>query len=147
MQEISPELKITCMSDTHGNVELLDPNLEGDIFIHAGDFTQYSKEEDFFGFLTYLSKLKFRYKVVICGNNERAFDEAHAKNIKVPQGEFRGLRSTRNACRSIVSIWKTPAQRLRGSECLAHQPRSSMGLWASLTTGKMEELYGRTFPT
>lgn len=49
-------------------------NLEGDFFIHAGDFTQYCKEGDFEEFCSLLDRLKFRHKIVICGNHEIDFD-------------------------------------------------------------------------
>lgn len=64
------------MSDTHDthhkiNVESLPP---GDIFIHAGDFTKYSRPEEIKMFRTFLNSLPYKYKVVIAGNHDFVFD-------------------------------------------------------------------------
>lgn len=49
--------------------------MKGDIFIHAGDFTDYGIEQDFIRFFHYLDKLSgFRYKIVIAGNHEISLD-------------------------------------------------------------------------
>ena len=48
--------------------------MSGDIFIHAGDFTDYGREKDFKNFFRYLERLEFRYKVVISGNHEIILD-------------------------------------------------------------------------
>lgn len=43
----SRKWKVCCVSDTHGKMVLMDIfQTEGDLFIHAGDFTQYSKQGD-----------------------------------------------------------------------------------------------------
>lgn len=68
-QGSTKEYKIVVMSDTHGNVEHLNKTLSGDIFIHAGDFTHYCTSPHVHAFLNYLDTLKFRYKIVTCGNN------------------------------------------------------------------------------
>lgn len=44
--------------------------MKGDIFIHAGDFTDYGIEEDFIKFFAFLDKLTtFKYKIVTGGNH------------------------------------------------------------------------------
>ena len=62
------------MSDTHGK-EDVKWEMEGDIFIHAGDFTMYSHEKSLFKFCEQLDKLRFKHKIVICGNHEINFDK------------------------------------------------------------------------
>jgi len=66
------------VSDTHGEYQELNriyALMKGDIFIHAGDFTDYGREEDFIKFYDYLDNLKnFRYKIVIAGNHEISLD-------------------------------------------------------------------------
>jgi len=49
--------------------------MEGDIFIHAGDFTLYSNEKHLFKFCEQLDKLRFKHKIVVCGNHEINFDK------------------------------------------------------------------------
>jgi predicted phosphodiesterase len=67
------------ISDTHSKFsqfeELLESNTSGDIFICAGDFTTYGRQEHFVKFLHFLERLQFRHKVVIAGNHEIAMDE------------------------------------------------------------------------
>jgi len=48
--------------------------MSGDIFIHAGDFTDYGREEDFTNFFSKLERLKFKHKIVIAGNHEISLD-------------------------------------------------------------------------
>jgi 3',5'-cyclic AMP phosphodiesterase CpdA len=48
--------------------------MTGDIFIHAGDFTDYGREEHFTKFFDFLDKLKFKHKIVISGNHEIILD-------------------------------------------------------------------------
>ena len=50
------KLNIVLVSDTHGDYKQLNKiaQMSGDIFIHAGDFTDYGKEKDFKNFFKYL---------------------------------------------------------------------------------------------
>lgn len=71
------QLKVLVVSDTHEYTEILDKiaeKEEGDIFIHGGDFTYYGVEEHFDYFCKFLSKLRFRHKIVISGNHEISLD-------------------------------------------------------------------------
>ena len=56
--------------------------MKGDIFIHAGDFTDYGREEDFKKFFKYLDKLNFKHKIVISGNHEISLDNGCILNKK-----------------------------------------------------------------
>ena len=66
------------MSDSHGKVhhlkKLVKEGVEGDLFIHAGDFTEYNKRVHFEEFIELMSELKFKHKVVIPGNHEILLD-------------------------------------------------------------------------
>ena len=71
----SENVKIVCMSDTHSTI--VDNQFEvpdGDIFIHAGDFTRYGLPSEVEQFNTWLGTLPHRHKVVIAGNHELSFD-------------------------------------------------------------------------
>lgn len=62
-------VRIVCISDTHnrhGAIEVPD----GDILIHAGDFTNYGKVEDAISFNEWLGTLPHEVKVVVNGNHE-----------------------------------------------------------------------------
>ncbi|RZC38421.1 Metallophos domain containing protein [Asbolus verrucosus] len=72
---ITPDkVRIVCMSDTHSeNIKFDIP--DGDIFIHAGDFTRCGFRVEIIAFNEWLKSLPHRHKIVICGNHELSFDE------------------------------------------------------------------------
>ena len=53
------KVKILAMSDSHGKTHLLKKlvkeGYEGDLFIHAGDFTWYNKKDHFYEFIELIS--------------------------------------------------------------------------------------------
>src|ERR1039457_3044860 len=63
-------LRLVLLSDTHQlhrEVEVPD----GDVLIHAGDFTMFSKSMSAIGdFNTWLGELPHRHKIVVPGNHE-----------------------------------------------------------------------------
>lgn len=67
-------MKVVCVSDTHG---LHDDALQvpdGDVFVHAGDFTDTGERSEVLAFNEFLGRLPHRYKIVIAGNHESSFD-------------------------------------------------------------------------
>lgn len=67
--------RIVCMSDTHS----LTPHIkfdipDGDIFIHAGDFTKCGQLGEVIEFNNWVGQLPHRHKIVIAGNHELSFD-------------------------------------------------------------------------
>lgn len=67
------KIRVVCCSDTHGNHRKIDiPN--GDIFIHAGDFTRFGKLDDAVDFNCWLGEEEifgdFKLKIVVNGNHE-----------------------------------------------------------------------------
>uniref|UniRef100_A0A0A9WR64 Metallophosphoesterase domain-containing protein 1 n=1 Tax=Lygus hesperus TaxID=30085 RepID=A0A0A9WR64_LYGHE len=74
-QSPSPnEARIVCMSDTHARAISIETVPNGDIFIHAGDFTTFGMEDEVMSFNDWLGKLPHRHKIVIAGNHELSFD-------------------------------------------------------------------------
>lgn len=70
---VKAKLKVVIISDTHNNhSKLLLP--KGDILIHCGDFTFYSKDKEITAFVDWLKSTDFKYKIVIAGNHERTLD-------------------------------------------------------------------------
>jgi predicted phosphohydrolase len=62
-----------CISDTHNkHRDLVVP--DGDILIHAGDFTLFGKEEHAQDFNTWLGTLPHKHKIVVNGNHENNAD-------------------------------------------------------------------------
>ena len=65
--------RFVCISDTHNKTDTLAvPN--GDILIHAGDFTQKGLPREVTKFRDFLARLPHKYKIVIAGNHDVTFD-------------------------------------------------------------------------
>ncbi|CAI5736183.1 unnamed protein product [Hyaloperonospora brassicae] len=67
-------MKVVCVSDTHGLHEEAAAVPDGDVFVHAGDFTDTGERDEVLAFNEYLGRLPHRYKLVIAGNHESSFD-------------------------------------------------------------------------
>ena len=67
-------MKFVCLSDTHclhGQFKIPD----GDVLLHAGDFTMIGKEDKITDFSNFLGSLPHEYKVVIAGNHDLLFEK------------------------------------------------------------------------
>lgn len=68
-------MRIVATSDTHEkHGGLIVP--DGDVFIHAGDFTMFGEDDWVRSFNGWLGRLPHKYKIVIAGNHDRFFDLA-----------------------------------------------------------------------
>ena len=66
---------MVCMSDTHSKLYQLEHAIpDGDVFVHAGDFSQLGRRKEVLAFNDFLGGLPHRHKVVIAGNHECSFD-------------------------------------------------------------------------
>merc|ERR1719367_338238 len=71
------KIRVVCLSDTHSlTSHMKRPIPNGDIFIHAGDFTRCGSMKEVREFNTWLAKLPHPHKIVIAGNHELSFDPA-----------------------------------------------------------------------
>jgi len=76
-------MRIVLISDTHGLHRQLEVP-SGDLLIHAGDFTFYSKPPSIVSdFNAWLGSLPHRHKVVIPGNHEFAL-RSHGTGAQSP---------------------------------------------------------------
>lgn len=67
------------LSDTHAkHAEIEVP--DGDVLIHAGDFTMAGEEESVVSFNLWLGMLPHRHKLVIAGNHDLGFERAAKYN-------------------------------------------------------------------
>lgn len=62
-------IRVVLISDTHGDHRSMTIP-DGDILIHAGDFTCYGRREQAIDFNDWLGTLPHQYKIVINGNHE-----------------------------------------------------------------------------
>ena len=65
-------MRIVCISDTHGVFYKALP--EGDVLIHAGDFSRRSILEEVDEFAEWLAEQPHAHKIVVAGNHDVAFE-------------------------------------------------------------------------
>ena len=71
-------MRIVCISDTHSlhdDVEVPD----GDVLLHAGDFTRRGALEDVAAFDAWLAHLPHPHKIVVAGNHDFCFEDGPAR--------------------------------------------------------------------
>ena len=88
-------VRVVCISDTHNATEgTLKDIPDGDILIHAGDFTKHGTFDEVRRFNEFLKNLKHEHKIVIAGNHDIGFDEETAKRLHrrhfVPEATIKG---------------------------------------------------------
>lgn len=81
MKESRKIVRFVCVSDTHRHHRDLELP-EGDVLIHAGDFTQHGNVEEVIEFNSWLGEIKSRFKhiFVIAGNHDLTLDAATSVN-------------------------------------------------------------------
>jgi len=65
-----------CISDTHSAVDPLTKLPEGDVLVHAGDFSRVGRPEEIANFVHFLNAQPHPYKVVIAGNHDLTLEQA-----------------------------------------------------------------------
>ena len=71
-------VRIVLISDTHNKHKMLELP-EGDILIHAGDFTNDGTEEEIREFDAWLASLDYQHKILVPGNHDKGMDAHFAK--------------------------------------------------------------------
>jgi Icc-related predicted phosphoesterase len=93
-------VRLVCISDTHNRHRKIDLP-EGDILVHAGDFSGQGRPEEIMAFDAWLSQVPFRHKVVIAGNHDFLFEKdpqqarallTHCTYLEDAAVEIEGLR-------------------------------------------------------
>ncbi|XP_070533949.1 metallophosphoesterase MPPED2-like [Ptychodera flava] len=77
--------RFVCVSDTHSQTHKMDPLPDGDVLIHAGDFTQEGLPQEVVKFNDWLGTLPYKHKIVIAGNHELSFDPVTIKSWQCMQ--------------------------------------------------------------
>ena len=68
-------MKIVCISDTHSMHELVDVP-EGDVLVHAGDFTSLGHLSEVQAFGVWFNAQPHKHKICIAGNHDHALEMA-----------------------------------------------------------------------
>lgn len=71
-------MKIVCISDSHTMHDRLDIP-EGDVLVHAGDFTWRGRPQEIDSFSEWLGSLPHKHKLVIAGNHDLMFEKDPAR--------------------------------------------------------------------
>lgn len=75
-------IRFVCISDTHGMHHKLTPHLpQGDVLLHAGDFTQTGELNEVEDFGSWFESLPHTHKIVVAGNHEVTFHTSHYDRI------------------------------------------------------------------
>jgi Icc-related predicted phosphoesterase len=121
-------MRIVCIGDTHG----LHRQLElpgGDLLVHAGDFTFYSKPPSIVSdFNDWLESLPHRHKIVVPGNHEFILEEPPN------QGAITNATLLINSGVEVdgLKIWGSSVTPLYGGAFGKSRPEDRQRLWASI---------------
>jgi len=80
MKNLKKVVRFVCISDTHCKTDNLHLP-EGDVLIHAGDFTKLGDPQMVSKFNEWLAKQSHPIKVVIAGNHDITFDLANYQKL------------------------------------------------------------------
>lgn len=79
--------RIVCISDTHGRHHRAEVDVpDGDIVIHAGDFSSMGTEYQTEVFVDWFKSLPHRHKILICGNHDWIGEKDGKRLIKMLAG-------------------------------------------------------------
>ncbi|KAI6199849.1 UPF0046 protein C25E10.12 [Aphelenchoides besseyi] len=77
------KVRFVCISDTHGKLsEIVDVIPDGDVLIHAGDFTNYGDVMEVIDFNAAMGTLPHKVKLVIAGNHELGFEDGEEMTVQ-----------------------------------------------------------------
>lgn len=100
-------MKIVCISDTHGEHELVDLPA-GDVLVHAGDITAHGSQEDFIKFIEWFSSQPHKHKIFIGGNHDTYLEKQPEKVLA--QAKTHGVIYLNDSGVNIdgVQFWGSP---------------------------------------
>jgi predicted phosphodiesterase len=78
-------IKIVCISDTHSQHDSMPPLPDGDLLIHAGDWTRNGGLTETIEFLYWFRCQPHQYKILVAGNHDRlAEEQSHLFRSLIP---------------------------------------------------------------
>lgn len=111
--------RVVCMSDTHSLTPYIKFDIpDGDIFIHAGDFTKCGQLEEVEEFNNWIGGLPHRHKIVIAGNHELSFDSTFTHPFQKGGGGQGGKGHASNSKHTGMSILDDLPTLGNAKECL-----------------------------
>ncbi|CAD6187059.1 unnamed protein product [Caenorhabditis auriculariae] len=88
-----PHLKVVCISDTHEQLQNVTNIPDGDVLIHAGDFTNNGDREQLLIFNSLMGAFPHRHKLVVAGNHELGFDANERKEERLEKDVGKGTEN------------------------------------------------------
>lgn len=120
-------MKIICISDTHNMHQQMDIP-DGDVIIHAGDFTDAGTKNETQDFLKWFSRLKHQHKILVAGNHDFYLEKNNQLLENLIPNNINYLQDS-GICIDNVNFWGSPYtpgngnwafNRHRGSDILKH---------------------------
>merc|ERR1712159_362099 len=94
-------VRFVCISDTHGLQERLTCKIpDGDVLIHAGDFTNTGELKQIQAFSKWINTLPHKYKIVIAGNHDITL---HPSYYKTGWRRFHSKRYDVQKCKAAMT--------------------------------------------
>ncbi|CAG0920542.1 unnamed protein product [Notodromas monacha] len=127
---IGTYVRFVCMSDTHSLTHRITFRIpDGDVFLHAGDFTRSGTRREVKEFNDWLGMLPHRKKIVIGGNHELSFDNRQSvcEKMEGGAGKPRPISASRSAHTGVVIV--NPVDEMDGDSSpigSAARPRSAV---------------------
>lgn len=100
-------MRLVCLSDTHNLHDALDVP-DGDLLLHAGDFTGRGTESEIAAFGAFLARLPHRHKIVVAGNHDFLFERDRARAVEL-LGDVTYLQDARADIEGL-GVWGSPWQ-------------------------------------
>jgi Icc-related predicted phosphoesterase len=101
-------MRIVCVSDTHNQHNKIKLP-EGDVLIHAGDFSMLGKVPEVGAFLKWFGEQPHKHKVLIAGNHDWLFErESTLATSMVPEGVT--YLNDSGAVIEGLNFWGSPVQ-------------------------------------
>ena len=129
-------MKIVATSDTHEkHGGLIVP--DGDVFIHAGDFTMIGEPERISAFNVWLGRLPHKHKIVIAGNHDRTLDSEGCSHEELRDFGQSRITNAIYLCHSGVEIdgkkfWGSPYTPWFGDYWKFSYDRVVQGFWDTI---------------
>lgn len=106
-------MKIVCISDTHNkhsSIKIPD----GDVIIHAGDFTEAGTKSETFNFLKWFSSLPHSHKILVAGNHDFYLEKNSELLADIIPGNIHYLKDSGVSINNFI-FWGAPYTRGNGS--------------------------------
>jgi len=138
MCDAKQRVRFVCISDTHNDHSRLEVP-DGDVLLHAGDFTKNGTEKEIKAFNEWMGTLPHKHKIVCAGNHDITLDkeyyEQHWKRHHDTKESADKARSLLSNCRYIehekvtvegVTVFAAPAMPAKGAQWAWKRPEKEL---------------------